>query len=418
MHPKIRLSRAFAWLSFVLVAVIAVSVALAAHARANPSPTRQVPQFAVDPSWEKLPSKWYLGPAEGVTVDAHDHIWALHRPIGATPVPGREAAPPVLEFDKDGSFIQAWGGPGQGFEWPGAEHGIFIDYKGYLWITGSGTDPKAGNDQIVKFTQAGKFVMQIGHRGQGKGNADQENMRGPSVAVVYAKTNEVFVADGFFNRRVIVFDADTGAFKRMWGAFGNAPTDPTATDVPYRASDGAVHVAAQDNQGDGPAQFSNVHGLGVSNDGLVYVCDKGNRRIQIFTVAGKYVNQVFISRDDPPPSTLTGMAFGKPRRELADKAAQSPTSASSVAFSPDREQRFLYVADRRTAQVQIYDRKSLEYLGAFGDGPGEAPGQLYQVHGIAVDSKGNVYTTEESDSPANNRVQKWELQGMSPAARN
>jgi DNA-binding beta-propeller fold protein YncE len=158
--------------------------------------------------------------------------------------------------------------------------------------------------------------------------------------------------------------------------------------------------------------------LAVSNDGFVYACDKGNRRVQVFTVAGKYVNQLFVSRDDLPPSTLEGMAFGKPRRELADKAAQSPTSASAVAFSPDREQMFMYVADRRTAQVKIYDRKTLELLGAFGDGPGEAAGQLYQLHGIATDAKGNVYTTEESDSPANNRVQKWVLKGLAPAAHN
>jgi len=418
MHSRFRPSQSRASPSYFLAAIVAFPVALAVQSHTNSREAHRVPQFEVDPTWEKLPSKWYMGPAEGASVDAKDHIWVVQRPEGATPVPGREAAPPVLEFDTDGSFLKAWGGPGEGYQWPNAEHGIFVDYKGYVWVTGSGTDPKAGNDQIVKFTQAGKFVLQIGHRGQGKGNADRENMRGPSTVAVYAKTNEVFVADGFFNRRVIVFDADTGAFKRMWGAFGNVPSDSADSGVPYRASDGAVQAPPRDNEGAGPQQFNNVHGLGVSNDGLVYVCDKGNRRVQIFTVAGKYVNEVFVSRDPLPPSALQGMAFGKPRRELADKAAQSPTSASAVAFSPDREQRFLYVADRRTAQVKIYDRETLELLGAFGDGPGEAPGQLYQLHGIATDARGNVYTTEESDSPANNRVQKWVLKGMAAAARN
>jgi DNA-binding beta-propeller fold protein YncE len=322
----------------------------------------------------------------------------------------------VVEFDADGNFIQAWGGRGEGYEWPApeAEHGIFVDYKGYVWIGGNGTDPTpTGNDQILKFTKDGKFVMQIGHYGQSKGNTDQNNMSGPADMSVYPKTNEVFVADGFFNRRVIVFDADTGAFKRMWGAFGNVPTDHPKSFRPYLGSQGAVPIVPQDIEGPGPPQFDNLHCLRVSNDGLVYVCDKANRRIQVFTIEGKYLTQVFISRGKLPPSTLTGMAYGKPRREIDDELRQSLTSASSVAFSPDPQQRFMYVADRRRGQVLIYDRKTLEYLGAFGDGPGTAPGELYQLHSIAVDSKGNVYTLEEIP---NNRVQKWVLKGMSSRA--
>jgi hypothetical protein len=411
-----------AWGIAVLLAFFALAmnprqseIAKPAAAQTRQTQAREVPEFQVETSWEKLPSKWFLGPVEGASIDAQGHIWVLHRPGDTKSEEGRVAAPPVLEFDAGGNVIQAWGGPGEGYEWPGAEHGLFVDYKGYVWITGSGTDPAAGNDQIVKFTQDGKFVLQIGHKGQGKGNTDRDNMRGPSTVSVYPKTNEVVVADGFFNRRVIVFDADTGEFKRMWGAFGIVPTDPPKSAVPYRAADGVVAIPPEDNEGPGPPQFSNVHGLGVSSDGLVYVCDKGNRRIQVFTVAGKYLNQVFISRDKLPPSTLTGIAFGKPRRELADVAAQSPTSAGAVAFSPDPQQRFMYVADRRRAQVLIYERKTLEYLGAFGDGAGDAPGQFFQLHGIAADSKGNVYTTEESPSPSNNRVQKWVLEGMSPA---
>jgi hypothetical protein len=376
--------------------------------------SRELPEFQVDASWEKLPSKWTLGEVGGVCVDKQDHIWALHRSDEVKSESGRAAAPPVLEFDSNGNLIRSWGGPGHGYEWPGAEHGIFVDYKGFVWITGSGTDPAAGNDQIVKFTSEGKFVMQIGHKGQGKGNTDRNNLGGPAALSVYPKTDEVFIADGFFNRRVIVFDANTGAFKRMWGAFGNVPSDRPTSEVRYRGTYGVVPIAPQDEEGPGPPQFSNVHCVRVSNDGLVYVCDKANRRIQVFTIEGKYLTQVFVSRSTLPPSTLTGTAFGRPRREIADVLAQSPTSANSVAFSPDPDQKFMYVADRRRSQVLIYDRKTLEYLGAFGGGPGEAPGQLSVVHDIAVDSRGNVYTAE-SDSPSNKRVQKFEFKGIVPA---
>jgi DNA-binding beta-propeller fold protein YncE len=307
-----------------------------------------------------------------------------------------------------GNFVQAWGGPGEGFEWPETEHGIAIDHNGFVWIGGSSTGGATapGDDQILKFTKAGKFVMQIGRSNQSKGNTDPANVHGAADVTVYPKTNELFVADGYGNRRVIVYDADTGGFKRMWGAFGNAPTDPQPGEV--------ASAATQIDEGPGPQQFNGVHSARISNDGLVYVSDRGNKRVQVFTTDGKYVKQVFLSRGKIAPSTLPGTAFGKPIKELADGLANGGLTASRTAFSPDPEQRFLYVIDRIRQQIAILDRQTLEILGYFGDGPGSAPGQFYILHDIAVDSRGNAYTAEVNDD-GNRRAQKFVLKSLSPA---
>src|SRR4051794_35388596 len=179
------------------------------------------PLFQVDPAWPKIPNGWALGQVSSAAADANDHIWLLHR--SRVVRAGQKAGPPVMEFDAAGNYVQGWGGPGDGYEWPRSEHGIFVDYKGFVWIGGNGDD-----DQILKFTKAGKFVMQIGRGGEKKTNADTRNLWKPADVFVHPKTNELFVADGYGNRRIIVFDADTGAFKRMWGAFGNPPMDDEA----------------------------------------------------------------------------------------------------------------------------------------------------------------------------------------------
>jgi hypothetical protein len=368
----------------------------------------QIPRFEVDPSWPQLPKKWALGLVSGVNVDSDDHIWVLHRPRTAKPEAGQVAAPPVLEFDADGNFIQGWGGPGQGYEWPGTEHGISVDYKGFVWIGGSGTGARGepGDDEILKFSRRGELVMQIGHRGQSQGNADTKNVHGAADITVYAPTNEVFVADGYGNRRVIVFDADSGKFERMWGAFGNVPTDPTPSERGR-----AEAPSPEDSEGPGAPQFDLVHSARVSNDGMVYVSDRRNKRVQVFTTDGRYVTQVFLNRGPIPASTLPGMALGKPLHELADALMKDGMTASRTAFSPDKEQKFLYVIDRIKQQIVILDRKSLKMLGAFGDGPGSAPGQFYILHDIAVDSKGNVYTAEVNNI-GNRRAQKFAYKGM------
>jgi DNA-binding beta-propeller fold protein YncE len=405
----------------VIVAVEPEVLLKIAHAR--PSTVREIPTFQVDPSWPHVPSLWVMGPVSGLNVDSHDHIWIITRPhdldasasLGGQPrEKGKTAAPPLMEFDVDGNFIQGWGGPGAGYEWPNAEHGVTVDYKGFVWVAGRGKD----DDQILKFTNDGKFVMQIGHAAQSKGNTDTANLNLPADVTVYPKTNEVFVADGYGNRRVIVFDADTGKYKRMWGAFGNVPTDPEKWDVPagWKSIGRDRTFASDDLEGketldgeQGPQQFANVHSARISSDGLVYVCDRANQRLQVFTIEGKYLAQIFISRGHMALSDAPGTLFGKPRKDVVNLVLKNRESPSRTAFSPDPEQRFLYVIDRRHQRILILDRKSLEVLGSFGDGVGDASGQFYILHDMAADSHGNVYTAEIDE---NSRVQKFVFKGM------
>ncbi len=314
-------------LSVAIVAMIAGgrrALEETASAQAGAAVT-QIPKFRAEGSWPRLPGKWIMAIVSSTWIDEQDHLWVLQRPNTLTAEEKPKAAPPVLEFDAHGNFIQAWGGPGAGYEWPETEHGIYIDPKGFVWIGGNGND-----DQILKFTKAGKFVMQIGKGGQKKTNGDTKNLWEPADVFVYAKTNELFVADGYGNKRIIVFDADTGAFKRMWGAFGATPID----DPPAPA--GQPQQPQQPMGPDGASQFvPPVHAVKVSTDGLVYVADRGGRRVQVFTIAGKFVNQVFIGRECHAPDCGNGQ------------------TAAGIAFSPDAEQRYLYVANRSQAQIMI-----------------------------------------------------------------
>ena len=332
----------------------------------------EAPRFAVDPRWPTIPDSVSMGEVTSVAVDRNDHIWILHRP---------DSGPAVLEFDASGRYLRGWGGPADGYEWPAIAHGIFVDYKNNVWVGGRSGEPPA-DDMLLKFTAAGELLLQIGRRGGSNGNADTGNLHQPADQFVYERTNELLVADGYGNRRVIVLDADTGAFKRMWGGFGNRPVDGAA---------GQAESEPLDATGPGPDQFTNpplevtaVHCVTVANDGLVYVCDRDNRRIQVFTIEGTYRAQLFINR-----------------------GAESRRSASRVAFSPDPEQRFMYVADFNS-RVVVVERETLEILDAFGS-EGSGPGQFQGIHHLATDSDGNLYAAESNPG---SRVQKFVLRGV------
>jgi DNA-binding beta-propeller fold protein YncE len=375
----------FAFTAFVTVAIVLGQGGLVQTANAQARQTREVPKFEVDPSWPKLPDKWVFGQVSSVSIDEQGHAWVLQRPTTVRTDQKAMAAPPVLEFDADGNFVQGWGGPGEGYDWPEIEHGIYVDPKGFVWIGGNGKT----DHHLVKFTKAGKFVMQIGRKGQSKGNKDTQNVNQAADTFVYAKTNELFVADGYGNSRIIVFDADTGAFKRMWGAFGKEPDTLAAPPKVAEAS----RIPAKEETGNGPEQFDRpVHAARVSNDGMVYVSDRGGKRVQVFTIDGKYVTQKFIDRWCEAPHCGNGQ------------------TVASTAFSPDPEQRFLYVASRSPARVWVLDRKTLEPLDSFGR-PGVAPGEFYVLHHMNVDAKGNLYVTEVQDGK---RAQKFVFKGMMP----
>jgi DNA-binding beta-propeller fold protein YncE len=321
----------------------------------------------------------------------------------------------VLQFDSSGKFLQGWGGPSAQYEWFDQEHGIYVDDKDNVWLTGSARPALAGanrkllrsDNMILEFTSTGKFIKQIGHRDTSTGNNDRENVYSATDLSVYPKTNEVFVADGYINHRVIVFDADTGKSKRMWGAFGNVPMDsPNQLQnarTPARARGATAPEAATAAAGDGNAarggnagggranaepvdpmqmqQFLGpVHSAKVSNDGLVYVADRGGNRLQVFTIDGKYVNQVKV------------------------------TSPSGFAISSDPQQRFLYIAEYGVSHIGVLDRKSLEILYEFGT-RAETPGDFRGPHELAVDSKGNLYVAEVEPG---NRWQKFTYKGLSP----
>lgn len=338
--------------------------------------TRSLPTFDVDKAWPKVPPKWKLGDPSSFAIDAKDNVWLLHRPRTLLkPEEAKMAAPPVMVFDTAGNFIRAWGGDAQGYQWPEREHGIHIDHQGYVWVTGNNCPTNGiknlrpvADDQIAKFTQEGKFVLQIGRTSESKGNADTRNVHRAADVWVHPATNEAFVADGYGNRRVIVFDATTGAFKRMWGAFGSTPTDEDNCMVMTPKTFPA---------GKGPAQFNIVHALRVSKDGIVYVADRENRRVQVFTMQGKFVNQLI----------KTDTAF-----------------ARNLALSHDPAQQFLYVGDGQ--QITVVDRKSLTIVGAI-----KPAGLVGAGHQIATDSKGNLYIAATGSG-----LQKLTFKGMTTAA--
>jgi len=343
------------------------------------------PRFEVDPAFPKpLPNNWQLGETIGVDVDAQDRVWIVHRSdqvvygeTGADQNPPAASccrrAPPVLAFDQQGNVIKHWGGPGAGYEWPQSNHGIAVDYKGVVWIGGN-----VGPDsQLLKFTQDGTFITQFGKSGQNKGSNDPENFGRPAKIYVDPKNNEAYIADGYGNKRVVVIDADTGKFKRYWGGYGNKPDDTNF---------GTYNPDAAPIQ-----QFRTpVHCAMISVDRLVYVCDRPNDRVQVFKEDGTFVKEIFVKK-----------------KTLGDG------STWDIAFSKDPQQKYLYLADGKNEKVYILLRETMEFLSSFGDG-GRQPGQFFAVHSIAVDSKGNLYTTETYQG---RRLQKFVFKGVQKVPR-
>jgi len=355
---------------------------------------QSVPAYEVDADWPKrLPNDWIIGQVAGIDVDDDDNIWIVHRPHSLT---AQEAgaiqnppitlccvpAPSVLQFDREGNLLQAWGGPywnretsswvddSPGQVWPSNEHGIKVDSEGNVWLAGNGE-----GDQILKFSNDGsELLMIIGDLDRSEPyRVDSNNTRKlarPAEIDLDEEAREVYVADGYGNRRVIVFDMDTGAYKRHWGAYGNRPDD--APMVEYSEE------LAPAQQFRGP-----VHSVRLSEDGLLYVADRTADRIQVFRKNGDFVEEALLA-----PWTLAN------------------GSVWDVEISPEPGQPFLFVADGANKRIWILERETLEPVGEIGSG-GRNAGYFDWVHNLAIDSAGNIYTSEVNEGK---RVQKFQLQ--------
>jgi hypothetical protein len=371
-----------------VVALIGAGVALALWgglqseaqaSKAQPTAPRHaahVPSFQLDPSWPKaLPNNWVFGGADSVAVDRRGHVWVLSRPLSvpaAELAAGKIPAPPVVELDREGRFVRGWGGPGWVQPWFATatplpdypigtppEHGIYVDDEDNVWLTGSG-------HVVLKFSRAGELLLQIGQFGQTGGSDDTRLLGNPTDMAVDTRRDEVYVADGYLNRRVIVFDSETGEYKRHWGAYGNAPDDgPPELYVPGQPL---------------PEQFFIVHGIQLSRDGLLYVSDRQRDRIQVFRRDGTFVREGLVDETAPAGGgiTVTG-PFTNPA-----VAAAGFGSVTRVAFSGDRAQRYVYAASLR-GTIEILRRRDLAKVGSF-----TAAG----LHHIASDAEGDIYISD------------------------
>ena len=396
-------NRHLAWTLPLVVVAGAVGFALSPPSAVSAQiAARQAPVFEVDPFWPKpLPNHWVTGSTIGLSVDAQDRVWTIHRPNtvednfkaaditvgderGRDPeaLPGKpgeqvppgtpigtccKVAPPVLVYDQAGALVKSWGGPGKGYDWPDSNHGITVDHDGNVWLAGNGDK----DTQLLKFSGAGQFLFQIGKHGVHNGSNDLENFWKPTKAFVDPSANEVYVGDGYGNRRVIVFDATSGKYQRHWGAYGSRPSDDP--------------VPAYNPKGPRSKQFNTVHCAIVSNDGLVYVCDRVNDRIQVFRKDGTFVTEAVIDANTFRSGSLWDMAFSR-----------------------DPQQTYIYAANGVDEKINILLRSTLEKLTSFGDG-GRGPGQFFGVHNLATDSQGNLYTAETYTGA---RVQRFLFKGV------
>jgi DNA-binding beta-propeller fold protein YncE len=361
-----------------------LALAQGANAEAAPgSPTADnLPIYELDPTWPPtLPNDWIWGDIRGLFADDEDHLWVIHMPSSLTPQEIGAAtsppiadcckpAPPVLELDTEGKVLRAWGGPGPGYTWFDQEHGIYIDHGGSVWM---GT---SNGKHVMKFTQDGKHLLTIGEPGVNKGSNDPDHLGGPANFYVEPTTNELFIADGYINKRVVVYDAASGKYKRHWGAYGKRPVDTEKYEYP-------VKLATP------PQQYSTLHGLVGTKDGLIYVSDRRGNRIQVFRQNGEYLMERFVR----PETGGSGSGF-------------------SLQVSRDPGQTLLYLIDGTNQRVWILRRKDLAILDRFGR-PGRQAGEFIRAHMIAIDSQNRMYTGEAGNG---RRIQRWILKGTRPAA--
>jgi DNA-binding beta-propeller fold protein YncE len=419
----------------------------------NKSPGGTTPGFVSDPGWPApLPHSWLLGQIGGLYVDHHDHIWIYNRPrtmttdeaaldtrggsdgkngLGFARPNGAvadccNAAPSVLEFDTSGKLLRAWGGPADpgwleshckaadGCIWPNSEHGIYVDENDNVWLAGNGAKPvdpnsswtthkEGGDGFVLKFDMNGNFKMRIG----GTPSAPNSNDTGggingtpllylPADMVVDAKTNRLYIADGYGNRRILIVDATTGKYIGHFGAYGANPVDDAAAAAAGRWVNDRLKGVKK------PAFFRNpVHCVKIADDGKIYVCDRGNDRIQVFDK-----NDPNLGKPCSNPDGVAGKCGFVAEQWISGNTETIPAmpgTSVSLNFSKDKTQSCLYVGDNSNMTIYVLNRSNLQELGRLGRS-GRNAGQFHWLHQVSLDSHGNIYTAEVDTGK---RIQKF-----------
>jgi DNA-binding beta-propeller fold protein YncE len=379
-----------------LLAIISVAAIAGAQDRtAQPAPALTgTPIFEVDPGWPTTPADWTWGQVIGIFADARGRVWTSSRSR-------------ISEWDPQGKLLQSWDARGPNGNWS-TIHGLFVDHNGFVW-----TNARESH-LTVKFTRTGQVAMVIGKYNEPGGSNDPTLMGRPSEIWVDPADNEVFVADGYGNRRIVVFDGATGKYLRHWGAYGKPPVDPPKPP-PGAPDPGAPPASPATADPAPPAQFRIPHGIVGSRDGLIYLADRGNNRVQVFRQNGEFVREKILR----PLCGAQEKATWVPKRPCGIEAA------FSVGFSHDGPQTYLYVADGGTHVITVLRRSDLEVVNEFA-GPGVGPGQLGRPHNLAVDPSGNLFVAEAAgpkvkhpttgaEVNAGSRAQKFAFKGTTPS---
>lgn len=385
-----------------LVVMLGMTAVLQAQAQTQAMDENGAPLFQVDPFWPgPLPNNWGMQQVTGINVDHEDIIWFLNRPNGAEgdeifdhgDGPPRAMccvpSPEVIAMDQDGNVVHAWGNADHHPNWPAGLQTVIATRDGHVWVGGLGP-----RDSILKFTREGEFVADFGHRSADGQRPPEDNT---ATEILDQKgrfqldedAREIYILSW---KRVLVYDMDTFEFKRGWGGHGMPLEDITNDPIPPYEWDGSPPPYEENFV---PA----LHFIEISNDGLVYVGERGQNRIQVFQKDGTWVEDFHVAAGTPAERLGPEMCGGVTTR----KELPACGTMYKLAISRDADNSYLYVADTANSQVWIVDRRSGETLGSFG-GSGRYAGQLHWINAVATDSDNNIYTGEVEHGK---RIQKF-----------
>jgi hypothetical protein len=385
--------------AIAVVLALAAGVAVKTQGGARQAVDKDgAPMFKVDPFWPKpLPNKWGMQQVTGIGIDpSNDHVWFLNRAAAANPDETGGAGgrldcciqgPELIEVDQDGNVVHSWGEKGTTEKWPTALQTVIVDSKGFVWVAGTGAQ-----DSIEKYTKDGKLVWDFGHRPAADDKNFKETNQNTDAFVSKGRfqldesQNEIYIIN---QKRVVIYDMTTGAFKRGWGGHGMPLSEITNDALPKYKWTGGPPTEEKNLSPD-------LHFVEITKDRKVYVGERGQNRIEVFTTDGKFLQEFYVSPNTP--SQRAEDCGG-----LYSKDFPPCGTTYKLAISRDAQQKFMYVADGTNDKVWILDRASGKTIGSFGRN-GTYAGQFHWINAIVIDSKGNLFTGEVEE---NKRIQKF-----------